>query len=114
MIEGSGVFGKFLKLTKSKILLKTGENRFMVLEIHDNKRLILDEDDIDVALRRMIEGVNDFQYGEKMADAVLRKYIVKYYTDREYYAVADKRNFFFVMGLKKETICKIVDFYRSL
>jgi hypothetical protein len=113
MMEGT-VFGKYLKLTKSKLLLKTADNKYIVLEHNDNKRLFLDDDDIDVMLRRMIDGVSDFQYGEKMADAILKKYVVKYCADKDYYAIADKRNFLFVMGLKKETICKIIDYYKAL
>jgi hypothetical protein len=48
-----------------------------------------------------------------MADAVLKKYIVKYCAGKDYYAIADKRNFLFVMGLKKDTICKIIDYYKA-
>lgn len=107
-------FGKYLKLTKSKIFVKTGDNSWVLWSIFDNKKLILDEDDIEVLRRRIVEGVIEFQYAERMVDAALKRYVVKHCTDKDYYAVADKRNFMFIMGLKRETIFKIVEYFNNL
>ena len=105
-------FGKYLKLTKSKIMLRSGEKTFTLWNIYDNKKLILDEDDIAIIQRRIFDGMNP--YADQMADAILKKYVIKFCADKDYYVIADKSNFIFIMGLKKDTLFKIIDFYAEL
>lgn len=106
--------GKFLRLTKSKILLKSAEKTYTLWSIFENKRLILDDDDMEIIRRSIIDGYSEIGYGEKMADAVLKRYIIKFCADKNYYTIADRNNFMFIMGLKKETFEKITYYHHNI
>jgi hypothetical protein len=108
------IFGKYLKLTNSKIMVKSGSDTYTIWSMYDNKKLIINDDDIEEIERQIVIGNNEYIYADRMADAVLTRYLVKFCADKNYYALADRNNFFFIMGLKKETFCKIIDHYRQL
>jgi hypothetical protein len=107
-------YGKFLKLTKSRILLKSSETEFTVCSFIDNKRLNLCYDDMEILQNKIIEYIRHTTDDCSICDAVLAKYIVKYCAEKKFYIFANKSDFTFAMGLTRDTIEKIVQYYLTL
>lgn len=105
--------GKHLKLTKGKILLKMDDDNYTIWSLFDNKRVQLTLNNIDILRSNIVEKQNG-GYSTSLADAVLEKYMLKHCVDKDYYAVANRGNLLFVMGLQLDTIKKITNYYNLL
>jgi hypothetical protein len=107
-------FGQYLKLTKNRFMVKTSETEFMVMSISDNKQLILSYSDIEIMKNRILEYIRYMSDNCGDMDAILERYLVKYCEEKECYIFAHKKNLSLAMGLKKDTIIRIVDFHKVL
>lgn len=107
-------YGYYLKLTKYRFLIKSGDNQFTLWGFNDDKKIVLTFDDIDILSNRIIEYIRYSSDNCGDADAVLENYIVKYCAEKCYYIFVHRKNLAFAMGLKRETIERIVDFHKTL
>lgn len=108
------MFGKHLKLTKNKILIKTGDKSFTIMCFSDHKRVTISLADINQLRVNLVEKDSQESRDESMPDAVLDKYVVKYSAGQDYYAIVHKANYGFIMGLKMDTIAKIINLHNYL
>lgn len=108
------LYGRYLKLTKNRMLIKSSDTEFTICSLIDNKKLILNYDDIALLEKRIIEFDRIASEICSICDAILEKYIVKFCSEKCYYIFANKNDFSFAMGLKRETIEKLVNYYMTL
>lgn len=107
------LYGKFLKLTTNRFMIKTSDNMYLVMSTADVKKLYLSSDDIDI-LRSSIVEQPAFVERNSIADAFLENTVVKYCDEGNYYSFVNKKNFKFEMALKRDTIERIVNFHSTL
>jgi hypothetical protein len=105
--------GKHVKLTKTKILLKISDNSYAIWCSSDNKKVLLSTDDI-IQLRLSILENSQVVLEQSLPIAILEKHVIKHCIEQDYYAIVAKSNYGFIMGLKKDTIKKIVELYDLL
>ncbi len=95
-------------------MIKSDETEFTVGSTIDNKKLILSYSDIEIMHNRIMEYIRYMSDNCGDLDAVLERYLVKYCEEKDCYIFAHKKDLSLAMGLKKETIKRIVDFHKVL
>lgn len=111
MVDNNNFYGKYLKLTSNRFMIEFSCNMYLVMSTNDNRKLFLSCYDIDI----LRHGITDKPVIVKLLyDLYLDKTIVKLSSDDNYYSFICQKTSKFEMGLKRETIVKIVNFYTFL